>query len=307
MTKKIISLVEDDATVLKKPHGGEAPSPGKPGLDPAAKEAKASKEAMDEALPAASSAAGDTDLATSGAGDGNAAANGDSETDLAMIKQIICEFLGDGEEPTDDLVHTTKEMVQAAVESGMSKEDAAKHAGAGLKMAKIMGNKHAKDAPKDDAAKADVAAAVVPEKKESGDEKAAMDSKDKKEESAAVAKESDKQVIARLTGEISALRESIRKVDLATHLDKVCRESGLSVPVTKAFRELVKTAKSADEISATWKTFKSAIDGVKESSRASLTESGFGFTIPEKVTVNPGSKESGSDSIKSNGFSDCVS
>lgn len=297
--KKQHRFLEESATALKKSTAPAAPNPGKPGLDAAAKK---------EAAPSEDPAAAADPNATPGA---SASSGGDVASDIELFKRLIADHIGSDESPSDDLVSTTKEMYQAACDSGMGHEDALRHAGAGLKMAKIMGDKHAKSS--EETKKKEVAPMQDENDKpkeapaEEAKKEAAAEPAPQADAAAAPIKESESATIARLTGENATLRESIKKTELASHLDKVCRESGLSVAVTKSFRELVKTAKTADEINSTWKHFKSAIDGVKETSRASMTESGFSFAIPEKVMVNLGDSSSGSEAIKTTGFSDCVS
>lgn len=288
MNKKFL---EDDATDLKKPKSPMAPAPGKAGLDPAA-----AKEADSEDVPAA------PEDEAPDAGD-------DADKDSALFKQLIQKSLGTDEEPSESLMSAAKEMHQSAMESGMTHEEAMMHAGAGLKMAKIMGDKHkpseASDADDDvppAAKKAEKAPPPPAPKAPAAKAKPAAAPAD--EDCTEGKKESITAQLARLSGENAKLRESIKKGEITTHLDKILKESGFSTLVTKAFRDLVKNSKSVEEINASWKAFKPAVESVKEAGRISFAETAFSFA-PEKVAVNTESSESGSD-LKS-GFTDCVS
>jgi hypothetical protein len=287
-------FLEDDAANLGKKTSPKAPAPGTPGLNAGAKKTE------DDAPPADPAAGADHD---------------DAAQDIELFKKLIADATGSKDEPSEALVGTTKDMYQTAKESGMSHEEALTHAGAGLKMAKMMSDKKEKQAAEatDPAAakdpKADCAAADDSTKESKGkseteesDKEESEEKKEKTEKKEAAS--SLKAQNAQLAGENAKLKEALKKVELTAHLDKLCRESGFSSVVTKSFRELVKNSKRVEEINESWKHFKSAVDGQKEAGRVSLAESVFSFS-PEKTMVESDGDGSGSD-LKSSGFGDCT-
>lgn len=190
----------------------------------------------------------------------------DEAQDIELIKKMIAKYMGDSEVSAEEC-GIVKEAHEACKEMGMEGEEAEKGAVAHLKMAKHMAAKKeagkVEEAKKDEEEKAEEAAKV---------EEAA----EKKEE------EKVKESMISLKAENAKLKESLRKIEIAAHLDKVCRESKLPKAVTTAFRESVETPKSVDEINKAWKLFErgfKSTTAVGESFLEGL------FVTPEKQVI----------------------
>lgn len=220
------------------------------------------------------------------------AGHDDAGSDEQLIKSMIAKHMGEakeGEEPaemSDEESAVAKEAYEAHKEMGCSDEDAAKEAAKYLKASKHMAAKReaaeaAKDEPADDKVEETVEEAV-----ESTESKEAV-----KESAAPVKTELEvlKEENIRLKGENSALTESKRKVTIAQHVEKVCKESKLHKSVTSEFKKLVETAKSVEEVDKAFKIFsegyksKASAEGgldfggmIIESEKSSFTESAGG-------------------------------
>lgn len=121
------------------------------------------------------------------------------------------------------------------------------------------------------------------------DKKEADESDEKKESNALRAK------LAAVVAENTKLKEAVETTSIAAHIEKLCKDSGLKVKVTKEFRSLVEGVKSVQEIDRVWGIFSKAC---KESS--SDFSEGFTFAT-EKTLFNADSSEQGAI-----GFGDCV-
>lgn len=236
----------------------------------------------------------------------------DEQQDIELIKKMIAEYLGDDAKEAPEAMQMATEALGCYREMGYSEEEAMKCAGHSMKLAKHLGEKKAKQEAmeaeaKEAAAKAEAAkeamtpsaeeeskkeAADAPasEKKESDVKEAAVE--EKKE--SAPAKEAAE--VARLAGENAKLRETIAKRELADHLEKTLRESGLPMSATKSFRKLVEGAKNQKEIDEKFSSFKEAF--VSAAGAGEGSSSGFAFAVEKSV----GSAGGGTGS----GFSDCV-
>lgn len=184
------------------------------------------------------------------AGEEQPAPHADVDQDVALIKKMIAEYMGEEHADDAEAQKMGKECYEAYKEMGMEGEEAMKCAGNAMKLAKHKASKEA-------AAKE----AADEEKKPEGEE-------EKPSEDPAAAKEA----MAVLKGENAKLKESLKAFQLAAHLDKKLKESKESRQVTDAFRELVAKAKTTAEIDKLWESFTA---GMKTTS-ASLAK-GFDF------------------------------
>ncbi|HCW07034.1 MAG TPA: hypothetical protein DGG95_06680 [Cytophagales bacterium] len=108
---------------------------------------------------------------------------------------------------------------------------------------------------------------MASKKKEAGDEEP-----DKSEDPPAEKKEADEKdpsklkaesktveslrsELLKLQGELSKFHESQKAQELDSYLDKKCKESKLSMDVTKKFKESLGKVKSKDQIDSMWKIF----------------------------------------------------
>lgn len=198
----------------------------------------------------------------------------DEAQDVELIKQMLDEYLGKGDH-AEETMSQAKEAYEAACGEGMSKEEAMKCAGAGLKMAAIMKKKSEAKA-----------AEAAPEKK---DEEKAPEKKDEEDKSKEAHQESE---IIAVKAENAALKEKLAKIELDKYVDSKLAESKLTRENTKKFREAcgdIKTQKDFDTKFKVWITAKEAAQGELDLSS---------WTMPEKQVVVERSEALN--------FSDCV-
>jgi len=178
--------------------------------------------------------------------DGGDEGHDDEGKDKELIKSMIKKHLGDKSDGSDEEEAMFKQAMEGYGEMGYGEEEACEAAGHALKLSKHMADKQeAADADKDDEDK---------KQAEGEDKKSEADDKDKEEREAAM----ESEIIA-LKADVARMRENEAKKDLAEHVEKICRESGLPQSVTKVFKEhladkktKVKTIESAD---LAWKLF----------------------------------------------------
>lgn len=194
--------------------------------------------------------------------DGVSADHADEEQDKALFAKLIKQYLGK-EEPDEMECEMAKQAYQAHKEKGMSHKDAMEAAGKHLQMAAEIGKKmhQAMQAAKQSEAE--------DEKHEAEDESEMMQSEDegecgdeKKEAQVSPDKMSpgkkekkESYSMARLSGEVAKLRESVRHYELKDYLESKLRKSGQSNQCTKLFREALGKPKSKQHIDETWNTF----------------------------------------------------
>ncbi|OPZ24627.1 MAG: hypothetical protein BWZ03_00102 [bacterium ADurb.BinA186] len=207
--------------------------------------------------------------------DGDAAPD---HSDVAADKALILDMLkklgliGDG--VSEEAAYCqTKEAIEAACSEGASKEEAMEMAGKAMKMAKIM---HAQKQKKE--------AAKVEEAKKESDDKDADDKKEEKKK-----EETKESEILKLKGENAKLKESIGKIEMEKHLDKILRESGFKMEVTKAFRKAIGEPKSIKDIDEKFKVFSL---GVRESVSSEADGYEFLGMSPEKSVMVESDKSS---------------
>lgn len=206
------------------------------------------KEAMEAALEA------DQKEADAITGDDQSKdVHADAAQDEELIKKMIAKYMGDGEVSSEEAA-IVKEAYEAHKEMGLEAEEAGAKACEYLKASKHM-------AAKREAAAAKEASAGSEDGQD--DEK---DEQDKQEEScgkeSSVKESAQKSEIeklreenAKLKGETAAFKEAQRKGALASHIEKVCKESKLHNTVTADFKKLVESAKSVEEVDKAWKIF----------------------------------------------------
>lgn len=171
-------------------------------------------------------------------------AHSDEQQDMELIKKMISKYLGDGEVSPEEC-GMTKEAYEAYKEMGVKEEEAEEKAVSALKLARHMASKKKEAKPEEE----NPDQKPVEEKKEA-DEK---DPSKLKAESETV--ESLRSELLKLKGELSKFHESQKVQELESYLDKKCKESKLSMDVTKKFKESLGKVKSKDQIDSMWKIF----------------------------------------------------
>jgi hypothetical protein len=168
----------------------------------------------------------------------------DEQQDMELIKKMIAKYMGDGE-VTPEECGATKEAYEAYKEMGAKEEEAEEKAVSTLKLARHMASKK-KEAGDEEPDKSE----DPPAEKKEADEK---DPSKLKAESKTV--ESLRSELLKLQGELSKFHESQKAQELDSYLDKKCKESKLSMDVTKKFKESLGKVKSKDQIDSMWKIF----------------------------------------------------
>lgn len=200
------------------------------------------------------------------AADGVKADHSDEEQDKALFAKMIKQYLGK-ENPDEMECEMAKQAYQAHKEKGMEDEAAMEAAGKHLQMAAEIGKKMHQAMQKGEAEKKE--GDEGEEKKEDEkkeDEKSEADEKkeaaedecgDKKEAQSlpkGLKKEADV-TVAKLSGEVAKLRESLKQYELKDYLDSKLKKSGESNACTKLFREALGKPRSQQHVDETWNTF----------------------------------------------------
>lgn len=191
------------------------------------------------------------------------APHGDEAQDMELIKKMLKDYLGDEDSENAEACEAAKKAYEAYKEMGKESEEAMKCAGEAMKLAKHMAAKKEAEMPKEEP------------------------KQEAKEEAKEAAEPKESAAIAELKGENAKLKESLRKYEIASYLDKKLKESKESRQVTDAFRELVKAAKTTGEIDKMWESFSKGLSAAGE--KTSKVESpkydlDF-FVATEKQTV----------------------
>lgn len=206
------------------------------------------------------------------------AGHSDAAQDMELIKKMLAEYLGEGDQ-SEETMKAADEAMKCAMEMGMPQQEAYESAGKMMKMAKHMSAKKeaAKVEPKADEPKAEE------EPKEEPKEEAKAEAVEPKESAALIT----------LKGENAALKEKLLGLEILGHLDTVLKESHLPMVTTKAFREaLGDKPKSKEEIDTKFKLFR---EGLKAAGEGDLFSD---FVIqPEKH---------GEAHAQAMDFSDCI-
>jgi len=226
-------------------------------------------------------------------GDGAATGHDDAAQDKVLIKSMLDKHLG-AEDHSEETHKAASEAYAAAKEAGMDESEAEAAVGGAMKMAKVMGAKAAKEseakAKEDEAAKE---AAEVAEAAKAKEDEAAKESEAKAKESNKGKTDADK--IIQLQGEVAALRESERKRNLATYLDKKLSETKLPRDVTKKFRESAKDIRDEKDVDGKLSMFMEAFR-IGGGAVGAADESGY-------VT---GHEKTGEQTAAGAGFADCA-
>lgn len=202
-----------------------------------------------------------------GSDDGDAADHDDADQDVALIKQMIKKYMGDGKDdgkedeeeseahhesedeamgPTKEEVGVVKEAYEAHKEMGYGEEEAAEKAVHQLKFAKHMASK--KEAHK---------------QTECEDESEAHHESENESE-AHKQNEKHKESMIRLKAENAKLKESLKKIEVNNHVDSLCKKSKLPSHITKSFKEAIGTPKTVEEVNKSWKLFEAGLKKADE-------------------------------------------
>lgn len=211
----------------------------------------------------------------------------DEAQDIELIKKMLAEYLG-GEEQSEEDIQACHEAMKMAMKHGESKEEALKCAGHAMKMAKYM-NKEMPD--------------EKGEEKEEESKKESEESEETKKESATTDTDESKKLleakdaeITKLKGQLSGFLEAAKKREITDHLEKVCKDSGLPMSVTKSFREAIGEPKSKEDIDTKFQLF---MEGHKASKGGEALDFSDLLVLPEKTSGTSGAKEV-------TDFSDCI-
>lgn len=218
---------------------------------------------------------------------GDSGDHADKDQDIALIKKAMAKHLGDEHQANDEQMGVAHEAYQSAMEMGMKNEEAAEEAAKHLKMCMHMAKK--KEAASKDDGDAD-------DKAKEGDDmpKEGADCADDK------SKESDdmkQEAMIKLRAENAQMKESLKKIEVTNHIEKVCKESKRGNEITKAFKDLVKEAKGVQEVDKAWKLFEAGLKTTKENVEASMFD---GLVISAEKSVVVAEGKGGLD------FSDCT-
>lgn len=205
----------------------------------------------------------------------------DAAQDVALIKDMLKKSFGGDAEPTEEECTLAKEAIESYGEMGHDKEKAGALAMEFMKASKHMAAKQAQK-------QADAKPADDKKPEEKPIEEAKKD--DDVKESDKVLKEE----VIKLRGELTRYKESDKKREIETHIDKLCRESKQTNFVTKEFKPLVKDAKSVDEVNKAWKLFEAGL----KNRETSIEFEGITFATEKLQSVAEG-EHAGLD------FADC--
>lgn len=210
------------------------------------------------------------DAAAAEGADKGADGHDDKAQDMELIKKMIAQHGGEDDknaEHSEEECGMVKEAYEASKEMGMAEEEAQKQAVGHLKMMKHMASKKeaaAKDAEeKAKEAKAEEGADQPPPVKEA---------------------EEHKEAIVKLKAENAKLKESLKKIEVSSFIEEICKKSKLSNATTTAFKEAVGTPKSIDEVKKLWALFEA---GLNKANKEVDGYMGLTFT-PEKIVETAG-------------------
>jgi hypothetical protein len=205
------------------------------------------------------------------------APHADEEQDIALIKKLIGEYLGDEEAESEEVMKHCKQAIEAYEAMGRSKEESMKCAGEYMKASKHMAGKQVESADADaDDKKEESAPAVTGEKP------------DKKQESEHV------EAMAQLVGENARLKEALKKFELKDHVETKCKESKEPRVITDEFKKLVEGAKTKGEIDKLWDAFTKGAASKRASSALNFSD----FVMTEKSAAPTAKGESFADCLK---------
>lgn len=232
------------------------------------KESEAKKEEGKEAAPAAA-----------GADDGTAGdTHDDADQDKELIKKMIAKYLGADELASEDECGMVKQAYEACMEMGMPENEACETAVKQLKLAKHMASK-APAAPAEPAGGPPAAAGHA--------DGEAVEAEPQMQAEEGKGEESHKEANIKLTAKVAMLEGKLKQYETKTHLEKILEGSKLPRAATNTFRDLVKDAKSSQEIDKSFKIFESAF---KSQGAVGVLSFDGVFVQPEKTTQSGGGK-----------------
>lgn len=207
------------------------------------------------------------------------APHADEEQDIALIKKLIADHLGEEEAGSEEVMKHCKQAMEAYEAMGHSKEEAMKCAGEYMKASKHMASKQAEsaDADADDKDKKEESAPAVTGEKP-----------DKKQESEHV------EAMAQVIGENARLKEALKKFELKDHIETKCKESKEPRVITDEFKKLVEGAKTKGEIDKLWDAFTKGAASKRASSALNFSD----FVMTEKSAAPTAKGESFADCLK---------
>lgn len=184
----------------------------------------------------------------------------DEEQDKELFAQLIKQYLGK-EEPDAMECEMAKQAYQAHKEKGMEDEAAMEAAGKHLQMAAEIGKKmhQAMEAKEEKTESEEKTEDECGDKKEAENEK--MESEDEKKEASQQAPDKmnpgkkEAAAVAKLSGEVAKLRESLKQYEMKDYLESKLKKSGETNTCTKLFREALGKPRSKQHIDETWSTF----------------------------------------------------
>jgi len=246
-------------------------------------DAKAAKEAADAKAKEADGVQGD---------DQKKGGHADAAQDVELIKKMIAKHGGGDEEVSDEECAVVKEAYEAHKEMGCKDEEAESKAVGYLKASKHMAAK--REAAKQEAAKNAGSESGADDKKAESDKSAESDKKESGVKESAQKSEIEKlrEENLRLKGEAAGFKESERKAAVASHIEKICKESKLHNSVTGEFKKLVESSKSVEEVDKAWKVFHEGYRSRKASAESALDFGGMVIDA-EKATFTESDKGSG--------------
>ncbi len=251
-----------------------------------------------------------------GGADDQDADHPDADKDIALIKKMIGEHLGDKTkdmtaEEMESLQSLAHEAYQAHKEMGNKEEEAYSHAGHALKLAHHMSKKEktvnesedeGEELPpkkKKPAPKADDGADSDDDGDE--DEPSETETHHEGEETENENKESKREKaltkkLLEAEGRIAALEAKTKKAEVLGHVDMKLKESKQPSSITKRFREAAGEFKSKADFDAKWKVF---LAGVQDN-RVDLD---FGLFTEKSTATEDGDR---TKTVKGLDFSKCA-
>lgn len=198
-----------------------------------------------------------------GGADGKGGGDADQAKDGELIKAMLKKHAG-VDNPDEEAMKMAKDMYEACVGGGMKKEEAAESVGHSMKVAKILGDKKAKEA--EEAGKAgDANVASEATDGDADDKKKESDQKD------AEGKQQMKETIISLQAKVARLEESNKKVELVEYLDGVLEKSKLPFSATDKLRESIGDLKSKEQIDRDLKIFTEAYNANGVAGKRTIT------------------------------------
>lgn len=223
----------------------------------------------------------------------------DEEQDKALFAKMIKQYLGK-ENPDETETEMAKQAYQAHKEKGLEHEAAMEAAGKHLQMAAEIGKKmhqamqkHENENETHESEKKEDESECGKQEDESESEKKEDEKKEGEKVPPSPGKKESAKAIAKLSGEIAQLRESLKKYELSEYLEKKLKNSGESNSCTKLFREALGNPRSKQHIDETWNTFMKAF---KAGSSEEVSDSAL--FMEKNPRVSSGKKLSFSDCIE---------